>query len=172
MHIQYVLPSYAELLFTSQQVDSKATKLDKDMAMAIEEDDSRLASMKEKCSGVRIFHQLSLLSHHPKQKTGNPPAVSTVSVTLVRMINDTMNRTEGRMTSSVSSYQILTRALAQDMRGDTKLSAILWRERNDSPKSGLTSVRAHSLKNPPLDLRITVQDIAQNDNWVTLIISS
>lgn len=58
--IQYVLPTYAELLLTSRQDDSKATKLDKDMAMAIEEDVNRLASMKKKCSGVRIFHQLSL----------------------------------------------------------------------------------------------------------------
>jgi len=81
-----------------------------------------------------------------------------------------MTRPEGTMTWLASSYQILTRALVQEIPGDTKISAILWRDRNDSPNSGFTSVRAHSLNNPPLDLGRTVQELVQN-NRITLIVS-
>jgi hypothetical protein len=83
-----------------------------------------------------------------------------------------IGKAESRIMSSGSGYKTLTRALAHEMRGDTKLSAILWRERNGLPDNGLTSVRAYSLGNPPLDLGITIQDLVQNNNRVSLIISS
>jgi hypothetical protein len=122
---------------------------------------------------VSVYSTSSLSPISPsKQKTGNPGAISTVGVVLVRRINGAIGEAEGRIMSSGSGYKTLTRALAHEMRSDTKLSAILWRERNDLPDSGLTSVRAHSLRNPPLDLGITIQDLVQNNNRVTLIISS
>jgi hypothetical protein len=156
---------------TSRQADAKITKLDADMSLAIKEDDSRLANLKEKRYGVRVFHQRSLLSHHPKQKPVNPPTARTIAVTLARRINGALGKPEGRIMSLDSGYQTLTRALAHSMRGDTKLSAILWRERNASPNSGLTSIRANTQGLLTLDLGLTVQDLAQN-NKVTLIISS
>jgi len=92
--------NYTGLLPTSRQVD--VTKLDAEMSLATKEDEGRLTSLKEKCSGVRVFHQLCLLSDRPKQKTGNPREVGTVHVTLGRVINGVPGRLEGRIISLAS----------------------------------------------------------------------
>jgi hypothetical protein len=89
-------------------------------------------------------------------------------VTVVRQVTGGMTKPEGTMTWLGSSYQILTRALVQDMQGDTKLSAILWRDRTESPKDGFTSVRVYGT-NSPLELGRTVQEVAQGGK-VTLLV--